>query len=137
MAMSPTAVRDGEPHSEINTTPLIDVMLVLLVMLIVALPPQRHAIKLDTPRPPPQTQVVDRMAPVTIDIDFDDTIYWDGQAVALRDLDRRMTAEAHRSPQPEVHIQPHKMAKYRTVAAVMGAAQRNGINRMGVIGGTD
>jgi len=137
MAIQTGALREGEPHSEINTTPLIDVMLVLLVMLIVALPPQRHAIKLDTPRPtPPKQAVVQPQTPITINVDFDSVIYWNGQVVSQAELERRMIAEAARPEQAEVHIQPHRLAKYKTVAAVMGAAQRNGIVRMGVLGGT-
>lgn len=136
MAIQTGGLREGEPHSEMNTTPLIDVMLVLLVMLIVALPPQRDAITLDTPQTPKEQARVEPKQPITVRVDFDGVVYWNDEAVSLPEMERRMIAEGGRADQAEVHITPHRLAKYKTVAAVMGAAQRNGIVRMGVLGGT-
>lgn len=136
MAIQPGALRDGDVQSDMNTTPLIDVMLVLLVMLIVALPPQRHAIKLDTPQPSKAEVRIEPRPAITVSVDFDGLVYWNGEAISLREMEQRMIAEGARTDQAEMHIQPHKLAKYKTVAAVMGAAQRNGIVRMGVLGGT-
>jgi biopolymer transport protein ExbD len=130
---------EGEPLSEINTTPLIDVMLVLLIMLIVTLPPQRHAVKLDTPLPPPPNAPPpppDLPDPVRIMVDFDGSILWNGQVVTRNALDQNLKTEAGRAVQPEVHIEPHRLAKYGVVAHVMASAQRNGLKKMGVIGGT-
>jgi biopolymer transport protein ExbD len=134
MAMNVGATRDGEPVSEINTTPLIDVMLVLLIMLIVTLPPQRHAVKLDTPLPcescePPAPQP----APVTVSVDYAGAISWNGVTVSRADLQRRLAIEARHDLQPEFHIQPDSDAQYGVVAHVMAAAQREGIKRMGVV----
>ncbi len=136
MAMQAGALREGEPLSEINTTPLIDVMLVLLIMLIVTLPPQRHAVKLDTPVPceacPP---VKGQPDPITVSIDYSGGISWNGAPIVRADLDTRFAAEARKAPQAELHIQPDNDAAYGAVAHVMAAAQREGIKRMGVVGG--
>lgn len=139
MAMQVGEQAEGEPLSEINTTPLIDVMLVLLIMLIVTLPPQRHAVKLDTPLPPPPNQPPppeDLPDPVRIMIGFDGSISWMGTTVSRAELDQNMKTEAARSVQPEIHIEPDREAQYGVVAHVMAAAQRNGLKKMGVIGGT-
>ena len=139
MAMQVGAAQEGEPLSEINTTPLIDVMLVLLIMIIVTLPPQRHAVKLDTPLPPPPDAPPppdDLPDPVRIMVDFDGSILWNGQVVNRNTLDQNLKIEAARGVQPEIHIEPHRLAKYGVVAHVMASAQRNGLTKMGVIGGT-
>ena len=137
MAMSVGDRREGDPVSEINTTPLIDVMLVLLVMLIIALPPQRHAIKLDTPVPcelcePPG----ESPRPIKIVVDFDGRIRWNGEEVTRVELDRLLAVEGKRAIQPEIHIVPNRIAKYGGVAHVMAAAQRNKLVRMGIVGGS-
>lgn len=139
MAMAVGDKAEGDPLSEINTTPLIDVMLVLLIMLIVTLPPQRHAVKLDTPLPPPPDAPPpppDLPDPIRIMVDFDGSILWNGQVVGRNQLDRNLKEEAARAVQPEIHIEPHRLAKYGVVAHVMASAQRNGLTKMGVIGGT-
>jgi len=139
MAMQVGAAQEGEPLSEINTTPLIDVMLVLLIMIIVTLPPQRHAVKLDTPLPPPPDAPPppdDLPEPVRIMVDFDGSILWNGQVVNRNQLDANLKIEAARAVQPEIHIEPHRLAKYGVVAHVMASAQRNRLTKMGVIGGT-
>ena len=126
----------GEPGVmvDINTTPLIDVMLVLLIMLIITIPIQTHAVKLNMPigAPPPQ------MVPpevVTIEIDFDGTLIWNGQVLADRaELEARLHAAAGAPVQPEVHLRPNKLVKYRSVAMVMTSAQRLGVTRIGLIG---
>jgi biopolymer transport protein ExbD len=139
MAMAVGEQAEGEPMSEINTTPLIDVMLVLLIMLIVTLPPQRHAVKLDTPLPPPPNQPpppADTPDPVRILIGYDGVISWMGENVTRAQLESNLRVEAQRSIQPEIHIEPDRDAQYGVVAHVMAAAQRNGLKKMGVIGGT-
>ena len=137
MAMQAGTLREGEPVSEINTTPLIDVMLVLLIMLIVTLPPQRHTVKLDTPVPCSDcAEAPETPAPVRIGVDFDGSITWNGEVVSRVGLDQRLSVEAKRAMQPELHIEPHRLAKYGVVAHVMAAAQRLGMTRMGIIGGS-
>jgi biopolymer transport protein ExbD len=123
----------GEPAiCEINTTPLIDILLVLLVTLIVSLPIMTHAVKLDMPqsRPPngPAPEVID------LDIDFDGTISWNGSPVAnLQQLEGYFRTESHKHPQPEVHLRPDPHAKYDVVAKVLAAGQRNGMTKLGFI----
>lgn len=137
MAMDVGARKEGEPHSDINTTPLIDVMLVLLVMLIICLPPQRHAVKIDSPmagEPPVQSETLPD--PVHISVDFDGTVYWNGAPVDHDGWESLMVVESRRAIQPEIHIEPHKLAGYGQVAAVMASAQRLGLTKLGVTGGT-
>jgi biopolymer transport protein ExbD len=139
MAMAVGTQAEGEPLSEINTTPLIDVMLVLLIMLIVTLPPQRHAVKLDTPVPPPPDAPPppeDMPEPVRLFVDFDGSIFWNGSVVDDATLQRDLAIESQRERQPEIHIEPHRLAKYGVVAHVMASAQRLGLTKLGVIGGT-
>ncbi len=136
MAMNVGSSRgDMEVVVDINTTPLIDVMLVLLIMLIITIPMQTHAIKLDMPAgnpPPPTTPPV----VVTIDVDFDGTIFWDGEQITDRAvLDAKLKEAATTLPdQPEVHLKPNKLVKYAAVAAVMADAQRLGVKKLGLVG---
>jgi biopolymer transport protein ExbD len=119
---------------EINTTPLIDVMLVLLVMLIITIPIQLHSVNLNMPvgTPPPQ---VEKPVVITVDVDFDGTIYWNGDIVANKDaLESRLRDAAAQPVQPEVHLRPNKLAEYKDVAAVMASAQRLGVTKLGLVG---
>jgi biopolymer transport protein ExbD len=119
---------------EINTTPLIDVMLVLLVMLIITIPIQLHAVNLNMPigTPPPLTE---KPVVITIDVDFDGTVFWNGEAVKDHAaLEEKLANAAAANPQPEVHLRPNKLAEYKDVAAVMAAAQRLGVVKLGLIG---
>ena len=125
---------DDEPMIEMNMTPLIDVMLVLIIMLIITIPIQNHAINLNmpvgTPPPPTAPPVV-----VTIDVDFDGTVLWDGVVVPDRgQLEARMQQVASQANQPEVHLRPNKLVAYKSVAAVMASAQRIGVTKIGMIG---
>ena len=121
------------PMCDINTTPLIDVLLVLLVTLIITLPIQTHAVKLDLPQnqnPPPPTvqpKIID------LDIDFDGTIVWNGTPVSLQQLEGYLATESSEDPQPEIHLSPDGMAKYGVVAKVLAAAQRNRMEKIGFV----
>jgi biopolymer transport protein ExbD len=135
MAMS-SGGAEGEPMMEINTTPLIDVMLVLLIMFIVTLPVATHAVKLDMPRPtnsppPPPTE---ESQPIKLDIDFDGTIIWNGNVVQMSQLEGYFQTEAAKTPQPELHVRPDRRANYDTVAKVLAIAQRNKMQRIGFVG---
>jgi biopolymer transport protein ExbD len=126
--------KDPEVMVDINTTPLIDVMLVLLIMLIITIPIQTHAVKLNMPIGKPPTQIVQPQV-VTIDIDFDGTIIWNGETLSGRpELENRMRGAAAMSDQPEIHLRPNKLVKYRNVAMVMASAQRLGLTKVGIIG---
>ncbi len=133
MGMSVGGV-EGEPMIEMNTTPLIDVMLVLLIMIIVTLPIMTHAVKLDMPDP--RTQVPPDVPPelITIEIDYDGTILWNGVSVNFPTLERYFRTESEKFPQPQVAIRPDARVKYDYVARVLASAQRNRIEKMGLIG---
>jgi biopolymer transport protein ExbD len=126
----------GEPDVmvDINTTPLIDVMLVLLIMLIITIPIQMHAVKMNLPEgnPPPPA------APppvVQVDVDFDGTLKWNGVPLAGRaDLERHMAEVGAQANQPEIHLLPNRLAPYRAVAEVLAAAQREGATKIGLVG---
>jgi len=125
---------DPDVMVEINTTPLIDVMLVLLVMLIITIPIQLHSVNLNMPvgTPPPP---IEKPQVITVDVDFDGTIYWDGDIIPDRaTLEARLTEAAAMAVQPEVHLRPNKLAEYKDVAAVMASAQRLGVTKLGLVG---
>ena len=134
MAMS-VGTGSGQAMCDINTTPLIDVMLVLLVTLIVSLPIMTHAVKLDMPDvshppPPPPTppEVID------LEIDFDGTVVWNGSAVTGMDqLEGYFHSERDKEPQPEIHLRPDRRAKYDVVAKVLASAQRNHMKKIGFV----
>ena len=120
--------------SEMNTTPLIDVMLVLLVMLILTIPIQTHAVKIDLPQPPPAATPPPVDA-VNLEIDFDGTPIWNGKPLAsAARLDLYLQESASRMPQPEVHVRPHRLAKYDAVAKTLAHAQRLGLTKVGFVG---
>ncbi len=119
---------------DINTTPLIDVLLVLLIMFIITLPVMTHAVKLDMPQSrdaPPPTVVTE---PIRIDIDWDGTVIWNGSVVQVAALEGYFRQEAAKNPQPELHVRPDRRADYDTVAQVLALAQRNGMQRIGFVG---
>ena len=119
---------------EMNTTPLIDVMLVLLIMLIITIPIQTNAVKLDMPRPNNSQQTVPPQV-INLEIDFDGTILWNGNVVPnMQTLDGYLAQAALEDPQPELHLRPNKLAKYDIVAKVMAAAQRLGVMKIGIVG---
>jgi len=120
---------------DINTTPLIDVMLVLLIMLIITIPIQTHAVKLDMPRAEPPA-AAEPPEIVRLTVDFDGTILWNGTVLPDRPaLEQQLRAAAARQPQPEIHLAPHKLVKYGAVAMVLAEAQRLGVVRIGIAGG--
>ncbi|MCX7162239.1 MAG: biopolymer transporter ExbD [Betaproteobacteria bacterium] len=125
---------DPEVMVDINTTPLIDVMLVLLIMLIITIPIQTHAVKLNMPvgNPPPPLRPPEI---VRIDVDFDGTILWDSQIVPGRaELESKLKEIADKPEQPEVHLRPNKLVSYKSVAMVMASAQRLGVTKIGLVG---
>jgi biopolymer transport protein ExbD len=125
---------DPDVMVDINTTPLIDVMLVLLIMLIITIPIQTHAVKLNMPVGIPPPPLVPPEV-VTIEVDFDGTVIWNGRVVADRqELEARLRAAAEMPEQPEVHLRPNKLVKYESVAMVMASAQRLGMKKIGLIG---
>jgi biopolymer transport protein ExbD len=126
--------QDDDVMVEINTTPLIDVMLVLLIMLIITIPIQTHAVKINMPvgNPPPPL-VQPRV--IQVDVDFDGTVLWDGEVVPDRaHLEDRMRQVSAQADQPEIHLRPNKLVAYKVVAMVMATAQRLGVTKIGLVG---
>ena len=118
---------------DINITPLIDVMLVLLVTLIVSLPISTHAVKLDMPQAMPPQNTPPPEA-VELEIDSDGTLVWNGRVLTgFQDLETHLQSAARQNPQPEVHLHPDKHVKYNWVAQVLACVQRNRLQRMGFV----
>ena len=131
MSMNVGASNDG-PLLEINTTPLIDVLLVLLIMLIITLPAMTHAIKLDMPG---IGGVVASPPAIEVAVDFDDTIVWNGSIVSsLDELELRMRDAARAVPQPHINVRADRRSKYDAVAHVLALAQRSGLRKIGIEG---
>lgn len=126
----------GEPEvmMDMNTTPLIDVMLVLIIMLIITIPVQLHSVNLNLPagNPPPPTR---EPVVATIDIDFDGTILWNGEVLPTRaSLEAKLHQAATEPDQPEVHVRPNKLVEYKYVAEVLAESQRLGVTKLGMVG---
>ena len=125
---------DGDVLVDMNTTPLIDVMLVLLIMFIITIPIQLHSVNMNMPpasnvKPPVEPEIV------KIDINEASQIFWNGVMIADRsELEAKMAAAATLATQPEIHLRPNKLAKYAVVAYVMAASQRAGLVKMGILG---
>ncbi len=138
MGMNVGGPGGGEPEvmMDINTTPLIDVMLVLLIMLIITIPIQLHAVNVDLPTaPPPQQQVQPEI--VKIDVDEHSRIYFNGEPVAsMQEANDRLgrIGQLAFAQQPELHLRPNKLARYEVVAALMAAVQRQGLTKFGIVG---
>ena len=133
MAMSAGSA-EGEPMMDINTTPLIDVMLVLLIMFIITIPIQTHAVKLDLPQanqnnPPP----VDATKNV-VTIDPRDQVYWNGSPIQPDMLRSLLLQTVQMDPQPELHIEPDAQARYDTVDKVLAIAKRAQVEKLGFVG---
>jgi biopolymer transport protein ExbD len=125
---------EPEVMIDMNTTPLIDVMLVLLIMLIITIPAQLHSVNLDMPLPTNATKKVDPVV-IKIDVDANSLINWNGKPVASRaELEVKLTEASAQQPQPELHIRSHAKAKYEAAAAVMANAQRLGLTKLGIVG---
>ena len=134
MNLGPGAGQEPEVMMDINTTPLIDVMLVLLIMLIITIPAQLHSVNLDMPLP---TNAPKKQDPVVIRIDVDasSVINWNGKPLASRaEMENKLSEAATLQPQPELHIRSHAKARYDAVASVLASAQRIGLTKLGIVG---
>ncbi len=134
MNMSSGSGGDVEPMMEMNMTPMIDVMLVLIIMFITTLPVANHAVNLNMPNNTPSAPPPEPPEVIKIDVDFDGTISWNGEVVNRSQMEERFVAAAAKSPQPEIHLQPNRLVPYKAVAGVMAAAQSRGITKLGMIG---
>ncbi len=130
MAMA-SGTAEGEPMSEMNTTPLIDVMLVLLIMFIISIPPQTHASKIDMPPPTPPTDI--KPPKHTIGVTFENQILWDNAPVTFEQMNTYLVAEGQKTEeqQAEIHINPDGFSKYDTTIKIVAAVQLANIKKMG------
>lgn len=131
---SGSASGDPDILVDINTTPLIDVMLVLLIMLIITIPIQLHSVNMNMPvgNPPPPSSPPEI---VKIDITANGTVNWNGEALADKSvLEGRLGSAAAQAVQPELHVRPDKHVPYRVVAGVMASVQRKGLTKVGLVG---
>ncbi|HEY0626611.1 MAG TPA: biopolymer transporter ExbD [Allosphingosinicella sp.] len=134
MAMS-TGGAEGEPMMDINTTPLIDVMLVLLIMFIITIPIQTHAVKLDLPvdsqqnTPPPIDPVKNKIVVMP-----NRAILWNGTPVNEVTLRQYLDLTTQMNPEPELHMQPHPEAPYETVDQVLAVTKRAAVTKLGFVG---
>src|SRR5512140_2253722 len=135
MALQTRRFGRGDPDvmMDINTTPLIDVMLVLLVMLIITIPIQLHAVNLEMPVGVPPYSLV-KPEKVQIDIDDKSVVYWQGLPVSAQELDQKMSLVAQQPVPPEIHLRPNKDCSYAVFANVLSTTKRKGLNKVAVIG---
>ncbi|HTR10956.1 MAG TPA: biopolymer transporter ExbD [Paraburkholderia sp.] len=133
MAMSPFASdEDDGLMNEINMTPLVDVMLVLLIVFMVTIPVIRHAVKIDLPHASSQKEDT-KPAQINVSIEADGTVLWDGTKVDDAALNQKIAAAAQTTPQPELHLNADRKVQYERVAQVMSAAQSGGLTKLGFV----
>ncbi|MGB7480795.1 MAG: biopolymer transporter ExbD [Burkholderiaceae bacterium] len=132
MAMGTLSDGDDDFNPEINTTPLVDVMLVLLIIFIITIPVMNNKIPVDLPR---ATSQPDQIKPenINLSIDAGGTVYWNDNAITMAELDANIAAAALRSPQPELHLRAERTTEYEKVAQVMAAAQAGGLSKIGFV----
>ncbi|MEY4590203.1 MAG: hypothetical protein RL497_2279 [Pseudomonadota bacterium] len=133
MSMNVGQGGEDEVMVDINTTPLIDVLLVLIVMLIITIPVQTHAVKMDMPVGTPPEQLV-KPEKVDIIVDFDGSVLWNGNNVSAGQLTTYLKGAAAQTPMPEIHLRPHKLCKYDKVAKILAISQRLGVTTIGIVG---
>jgi biopolymer transport protein ExbD len=134
--MGASVRKDGDdaPMMDMNTTPLIDVMLVLLIMFIITIPVQTHAVKIDLPTPDPNPQNAVEPDKNKIFIDAGGTIMWNGQPVDLAQLDVYLQATKQLPVEPELQIEPDPYARYIVVDRVIAVVKRSGVGKIGFVG---
>jgi biopolymer transport protein ExbD len=131
--MSPFAADDDDGlMNEINMTPLVDVMLVLLIVFMVTIPVIRHAVKIDLPHASSQKEET-KPAQVSVSVQADGTIVWDKTPIDLDTLRAKIAAAAQQQPQPELHLNADRKVPYEKVAQVMSAAQAGGLTKIGFV----
>ncbi|MEO6922003.1 MAG: biopolymer transporter ExbD [Collimonas sp.] len=132
MGMGSLSDSDDDFNPEINTTPLVDVMLVLLIIFIMTIPVMNHAVKIDLPR---ATNQPDQTKPENINlaIDADGKLFWNEEAIDRNELTSRIAVAAQKQPQPELHLRAARTVQYEKVAQVMAAAQSGGLGKIGFV----
>ena len=124
---------DGEEvMNEINMTPLVDVMLVLLIIFIITVPVMKHAVPVDLPRASNEREVV-KPETIRLSVTADGKYFWNESGISDEELEPRLQAEARKNPQPDLHIRGDKDVRYERVAQAMSAAQRAGVRKIGFV----
>lgn len=132
MGMGSLSDSDDDFNPEINTTPLVDVMLVLLIIFIMTIPVMNHAVKIDLPRAANQPDQV-KPENINVSIDADGKLFWNEEAVTRNELDARIAIASQKQPQPELHLRAARTVQYEKVAQVMAAAQSGGLGKIGFV----
>jgi biopolymer transport protein ExbD len=132
MAMGSLSDSDDDFNPEINTTPLVDVMLVLLIIFIITIPVMNNKIPIDLPRATSQPEQA-KPENINLAIDAQGLVYWNAEVVTPAELDLRIAAAALKTPQPELHLRAERTTQYEKVAQVMAAAQAGGLTKIGFI----
>ena len=132
MAMGSLSDSEDDFNPEINTTPLVDVMLVLLIIFIITVPVINHSVKIDLPRAANQPNET-KPENINLSIDAQGKVYWNADAVEMKELNIRIAEAAKKTPQPELHLRAERTTQYEKVAQVMAAAQRNGLAKIGFV----
>jgi len=132
MAMGSLSEAEDDFNPEINTTPLVDVMLVLLIIFIITVPVMNHSVKLDLPRATSQPNET-KPENINLSIDAQGKVYWNNEITDADQLKSRIADAAQRTPQPELHLRAERTTQYEKVAQVMAAAQSGGLGKIGFI----
>ncbi len=132
MAMGSLSDSDDDFNPEINTTPLVDVMLVLLIIFIITIPVMNHAVKIDLPRAASQPDEV-KPQNIEVSITADNQVYWNKELIDMSQLNARIAQAAATQPQPELHLRAERTTQYEKIAQVMSAAQTGGLSKMGFV----
>lgn len=132
MSMGSLSEADDDFNPEINTTPLVDVMLVLLIIFIITIPVMNHSVNIDLPRASNQPDLV-KPENINLAIDAQGQVFWDAQAIDPEQLQQRIALAAAKNPQPELHLRAERTTQYEKVAQVMAAAQSGGLGKIGFI----
>jgi biopolymer transport protein ExbD len=132
MAMGSLSDSDDDFNPEINTTPLVDVMLVLLIIFIITIPVMNHSVKIDLPQASNQPNET-KPENINLAIDAEGRMYWNAEIIDMEQLNTRIATAALNQPQPELHLRVERTTQYEKVAQVMAAAQSGGLNKIGFI----
>ena len=132
MAIGSLSDADDDFNPEINTTPLVDVMLVLLIIFIITIPAMNHSVKIDLPRATNQPDLV-KPENINLAIDAAGKVYWNADVVDAGQLQIRIAAAAKKTPQPELHLRAERTTQYEKIAQVMAAAQSGGLSKIGFV----
>lgn len=132
MAMGSLSETDDDFNPEINTTPLVDVMLVLLIIFIITIPVINHSVKIDLPR---ATNQRDEIKPenINLSIDAQGLMYWNNETIDAAQMNARIAEASKKTPQPELHIRAERTTQYEKIVEIMAAAQSGGLSKIGFI----